>query len=124
MSLWNFRSYVAIAVVAWALPGWTHHSHGNYDLATYTTIEGAVTEAHWINPHTWIYLEVENLDGTATVWALEGGGINSLTRLGWSQESVQVGDNISVRCHPLRAGTPSCLIGFLTLEGGVEQEDD
>ena len=124
MSLWNFRSYVAIAVVAWALPGWTHHSHGNYDLATYTTIEGAVTEAHWINPHTWIYLEVENLDGTATVWALEGGGINSLTRLGWSQESVQVGDNISVRCHPLRAGTPSCLIGFLTLEGGVEQEYD
>ena len=68
MSLWNFRSYIAIAVVAWALPGWTHHSHGNYDLATYTTIEGAVTEAHWINPHTWIYLEVANLDGTATVW--------------------------------------------------------
>ena len=124
MPLWNFRGYVAIVVIAWSLPGWAHHSHGNYDLETYRTIEGTVTEAHWINPHTWIYLEVTNLDGTATVWALEGGGINALTRGGWSQESVQVGDNISVRCHPLRAGTPSCLIGFLTPEGGVEREYD
>ena len=124
MPLWNFRGYVAIVVIAWSLPSWAHHSHGNYDLETYRTLEGTVTEAHWINPHTWIYLEVTNFGGTATVWALEGGGINALTRGGWSQESVQVGDNISVRCHPLRAGTPSCLIGFLTPEGGVEREYD
>ena len=54
MPLWNFRGYVAIVVIAWSLPGWAHHSHGNYDLETYRTIEGTVTEAHWINPHTWI----------------------------------------------------------------------
>ena len=124
MYLRNYRGCAAIAMIAWTLPGWTHHSHGNYDLTQYRNLEGTVTEVHWINPHTWIYLEVAAPDGTATVWTLEGGGINALTRRGWTEDSIQVGDNIAVRCHPLRGGTASCLFGYLQLEGQEEKEYD
>jgi len=118
------RAIVTGLLLAWLAPGAAHHSHGNYDLTDYLTMEGTVTEIHWINPHTWIYMEVANPDGTATLWTLEGGSINALTQRGWSRESVQVGDTIAVRCHPLRGGTPSCLFGFLKTAGGEEKEYD
>ena len=124
MSIRNIRGVAIAVVVTWALPGWAHHSHGNYDLTEYKTMQGTVTEVHWINPHTWIYLEVMNPDGTATIWTLEGGGINAITSRGWTRDSVQIGDNVSVRCHPLRGGTASCLFGFLTLDGQAEKEFD
>jgi hypothetical protein len=69
-------------------------------------------------------MEVANPDGTATVWTLEGGGINALTQRGWTRDSVKVGDTISVRCHPLRGGTSSCLFGFLTTDEIEEREYD
>jgi len=124
MSGWSSRVSVAVALITWTLPGSTHHSHGNYDLTEYRILEGTVTELHWINPHTWIYLEVLDSDGTATIWTVEGGGINAVTSRGWTRDSVQIGDTISVRCHPLRGGTSSCLFGYLKLEGEVEREFD
>jgi hypothetical protein len=104
------------------LPG--HHSHGNYDLTEYTILEGTVTEVHWINPHTWIYLEVVEADGETSVWALEGASVTGLRRLGWRTEDVEVGDRITARCHQLRDGSNGCLFGYLTPEGGEEKVFD
>ena len=101
-----------------------HHSHGNYELHDYTHLSGTVREVLWINPHAWINLEVDNADGTTTNWALEGGGINALTRRGWKQDDIQAGDTISVRCHRLRDGAPGCLLGYITTENGEEKEWD
>ena len=44
-----------------------HHSHGNYNMTEYTTLTGIVKEVHWINPHTWIYLEVKDDKGEPIV---------------------------------------------------------
>ena len=49
-----------------AVPVAAHHSHGNYDMTAYTTLKGAVKEVHWINPHTWIYIEVADDTGEPT----------------------------------------------------------
>lgn len=101
-----------------------HHSHGNYELHQYTYLNGTVKEVLWINPHSWIHLEVENEDGSTADWALEGGGINALTRRGWQSDDIKPGDRISVRCHRLRDGARGCLMGYVTPEGGVEKEWD
>ena len=101
-----------------------HHSHGNYDMTTYTTIKGTIKEVHWMNPHTWIYLEVKGPTGEVDVWALEGASIPQLERRGWSKEMVKVGTTISVRCHQLRDNSTGCLLGFITPEGGVEKMFD
>ena len=55
-----------------AVPVWAHHSHGNYDVTQFTSLKGKVSEIHWNNPHSWIYLEVTNEKGETDVWALEG----------------------------------------------------
>jgi hypothetical protein len=117
-------SVLVAAVAAWALPAMAHHSHGNYIMTEYTHLEGKVTELAWINPHTWIYVEVVGADGQPVTWAMEGGGPGALTRRGWTKESVKVGDTIKVRCHQLRDRSNGCLLGFVTPPGGAEMEWD
>ena len=103
---------------------WAHHGHPHYFRGSYTHLEGTITEVHWLNPHTWVYLEVADADGQPTVWSLEGAAATTLRREGWTDEMVRVGDTISVRCHPLKDGSPGCLLGYITMENGVEKEFD
>lgn len=85
---------------------------------------GSVREIHWLNPHSWVYLEVADENGEATLWVLEGAAATTLFRKGWTEEMVEVGDEISVRCHPLKDRSPGCLLGYITNESGVEKEFD
>jgi hypothetical protein len=124
MSIRKILITVAAAAIVWAIPASAHHSHGNYILDTYTMLEGTVREVHWINPHTWIYLDAENTDGSSALWALEGGGIAAITRRGWERDDVVAGDPIAVRCHQLRDLSYGCLLGYVTVEGGTEIEWD
>ena len=115
---------VAFMLAVATLPARAHHSHGNYDMTGYTTIKGTIKEVHWMNPHTWIYLDVKGPTGETDTWALEGASIVQLERRGWKKEMVKVGTNISVRCHQLRDGSTGCLLGFITPEGGSEKMFD
>ncbi|MSO82081.1 MAG: hypothetical protein EXQ53_02125 [Acidobacteria bacterium] len=97
-----------------ALPALAHHSHNNYAMADFTLLEGTVKEVHYINPHSWVYLEVKDDTGQIKLWALEATGPAGLQRTGIKREDVRVGDAIKVRCHALRDGSNGCLLGFLT----------
>jgi len=122
----QFKSYIltALAALALASPAWAHHSHANYDLNEFLIMDGTVTEVFWINPHVWLSLEVVNEEGEPNVWVLEGASVGQLLRDGWRQDSMVVGDPISVRCHPLRDGSDGCLLGYITLPGEEEKEYD
>lgn len=106
-----------------ALPAWAHHSHGNYDMEVYTTLTGTVREAHFLNPHSWVYLDVKDKDGKVTTWALEGTNPDGLRRTGWDLTAFKAGTPISARCHQLKDGSPGCLLGFITKDG-VEKSFD
>jgi hypothetical protein len=104
---------VVCAVVA-VLPIQAHHSHGNYEVAKWTTMEGTVKELHLLVPHSWIYLDVKDDKGEPTTWALEATGPSGLLKVGIKREDVKPGDVIKVRCHLLRDGSNGCLLGFVT----------
>ena len=93
-------------------------------MTEYTHLTGTVKELFWINPHTWIYLEVRDANGKPAIWALEAAASLTLERLGLSKDTVKVGDTVSVRCHRLRDASDGCLLGFLTPEGGIEKQWD
>ena len=111
----------ALLVLLMATPVLAHHSHGNYNMTAYTTLKGVVKEVHWINPHTWIYIEVKDDKGEPTLWALEGASVIQVERRGWKKDMLKVGSTIGVRCHQLRDGSSGCLLGFITLEGAAER---
>lgn len=120
----NFFGLAALWAFIWSLPAWTHHSHGNYLRTDWVFLEGTVKELHWMNPHSWLYLEVMGDDGDPIIWALEGASVTTLRRGGWTQDSLEVGDDISVRCHRLKDGSRGCLLGFITTDSGIEKEFD
>jgi hypothetical protein len=115
------RLLVALAAAQFAaIAAWAHHSHGAYMMTDYTEIDGVVTEVYWINPHAWVYMDVENARGEVENWALEAAGATTLTRSGLSADSLAPGDRVHVRCHPLRDGSNGCLLGYVTTEDGNE----
>jgi len=114
----------ALGSVGLAAPLAAHHSHANYRTTSYVNLEGTVTEVLWMNPHTWIYLEVAGDGGEPVIWALEGASPTELRADGWQRDDIQAGDHIKVRCHQLFDGSNGCLLGFVTPEGGVEKEYD
>jgi hypothetical protein len=100
--------------VSSVLPAWAHHSHNNYDVAKWTTMEGTVTEVHRLVPHSWIYIDVTDAKGQPVSWALEGTGPGGLEKAGIRINDVRPGDRVKVRCHLLRDGATGCLLGFVT----------
>ena len=121
----------AICALSLALPAWAHHSHGNYDVTKWLTLEGTVKEVHLINPHSWIYMEVRDENGQSSLWALEATGPRGLLANGIKRDDVRAGDKIKVRCHQLRDGSKGTLLGFVTpLHGdparghGIEKQWD
>jgi hypothetical protein len=116
----QFKSFILAIMcgVAFALPGWAHHSHNNYDLTKWTPFEGTVKEVHWLVPHSWIYIEIKDEKGEAATWALEAANPNSIMENGVTKEHVRPGDRIKVRCHLLRDGSNGCLLGFVTPQHG------
>jgi len=113
----------AICAVAFALPAWAHHSHGNYVDET-MDVEGVVKEVHLVVPHSWIYLEVKDASGELQMWALEATGRTALQRIGVTPDYVKPGDTVKARCHRLRDGSNGCLLGFLKAKDGTVKDWD
>jgi hypothetical protein len=121
----------AMCAMLLALPVRAHHSHGNYDLSKWATMEGTVKQVVFIVPHSIVYLDVKNEKGEVVTWSLEATGPRGIFENGVKREDVKAGDTIKVRCHLLRDGSNGCLLGFVTpMHGdqarghGVEHEWD
>ena len=74
-----------------------HHSFAaEYDADKPVTLTGSVTKMAWINPHSWIYIDVKKSDGTVENWAIEAGPPGTLIRAGFTKDSLAGGTVIKV----------------------------
>jgi hypothetical protein len=115
---------VTICAIAFALPAWSHHSHGNYVTDTFIDLQGVVKEVHLVLPHSWVYLEIKDEKGESQLWALEATGRAQLQGMGVDRDYVKVGDPVKVRCHRLKDGSNGCLLGFLKAKDGTVKDWD
>jgi hypothetical protein len=58
----------------------------------------------WVNPHSWIHLDVKNPDGTVTRWMIEGGTPNTLVRRGFTKNSLAPGTEITIEGYQAKNG--------------------
>lgn len=95
----------ATAVIAMALPVIAHHSFAaEYDADKPVTLTGSVTKMAWINPHSWIYIDVKKPDGSVENWAVEAGPPGTLVRAGFTKESLAAGTVIKVNGYRAKDG--------------------
>jgi hypothetical protein len=96
-------SKIAAAIVgalltALAAPTFAHHSFAaEFDANQPIQLEGTVTKMDWINPHSWIHIDVTTEAGEVQKWMIEGGAPNALLRRGWNRSSLPVGTKIVVQ---------------------------
>jgi hypothetical protein len=107
-------------LIVLAFPGiaWSHHSFAMFDLDKEITLEGAVKEFQWTNPHVWIQIIVTDAAGTRTEWGLEMGAPGMLTRTGWKSSMLKPHDKVVVVLNPLKSGAPSGRLVRVTLPDG------
>jgi hypothetical protein len=59
-------------------------------------LTGTITKMEWVNPHSWIHMDVEKPDGTIEKWMIEGSTPNTLVRRGFRKEDLPVGTVVVV----------------------------
>ena len=96
---------VVIAEITIAFPVIAHHSFAaEYDADKPVTLTGSVTKMAWINPHSWIYIDVKKPGGSVENWAVEAGPPGTLVRAGFTKESLAAGTVIKVNGYRAKDG--------------------
>ena len=74
-----------------------HHSFAaEFDANQPVELHGTITRMEWINPHSWLHIDVKNADGSTTPWMIEGATPNTLLRRGFTREAVKTGTEITI----------------------------
>jgi hypothetical protein len=97
---------VGAGLVVATVPAAAHHAFAaEFDSAKPIKLRGTVVKMEWINPHTWIHLDVKTPKGTVERWMIEGGPPNALYRRGFTQKSLPNGSEILVEGFRAKDGS-------------------
>jgi len=76
-------------------PARPHHAFAaEFDINRPIKLRGTVTKMDWINPHSWIHIDVKGPDGKVVSWMIEGGSPNVLLRMGFTKDALPAGSEI------------------------------
>jgi len=122
MKFLRFQAALAGAFLLTTAPALlAHHSVGaEFDVNTTLNLEGTVTKVEWFNPHIWLYLTVENPDGSSADYQCEGSSPNSLRRRGWTRDSLRVGDRVLITGLRARLDPYTCYARAVRLADGTQ----
>ena len=111
-----------------------HHAFApTFDGNKVVRVKGVVAKFEWVNPHSYIIVDMKDANGKAETWALEGPAPNQLTRRGYEATSIKPGDTVEACGYGTRDVTPKIdpssgtvrhimVVELLTLTDGVARE--
>jgi len=98
---------------------WAHHSlAAEYDTKKPVKLTGKMTKIDWRNPHAWIYVDAKMASGATEKWQCELGSPNAMTRAGFYQDSIKIGDEIVLDGSLAKDGSKTCSTRVVTDKDG------
>ena len=100
----SLRPFFAVAtgLIVIAVPIFAHHGNAEYDEKRPLTLKGTVTEFMWASPHSKIFLNAKDANGSVVHWSIETLSPGKLARAGWTKDAVKPGDQITVTFSPAK----------------------
>ena len=113
------RLALGLGLLAGAIPMLAHHSFSaEFDSTKKVTLKGAIVKVEWLNPHIWVYLDVKDDAGKVAHWQCEGGPPNTLTRNGWTKNTLKQGDQVTISGTLAKDATNTCNASSVALPDG------
>ena len=110
--------FLLLLLVA-ALPIAAHHSFAaEFDDKQPVTLEGTVVKFEFMNPHSWIHMDVKTEDGKVERWKVETGSTNALFRRGWRKDSLRMGDHVTINAFRAKDGSHTANASQVKLPDG------
>ena len=80
-----------------------HHAFGSeFDANSPILLKGKIAKIEWVNPHTWIHVEIAKENGAKEIWMVEGGSPNTLLRRGANKNTFPEGTEVVVDGYQAR----------------------
>lgn len=95
-----------------------HHGFGSFDMDSTVEITGTVTDLAFVNPHSWLYLDVVRDDGRAVTYRCEMRSATTLRRSGWSPDMFPVGERVTIMGSPDRNDEQACYVSTVVFADG------
>src|SRR5579864_2439869 len=111
-------SLAVVGLLASSVPLFAHHGYAAYDTERKIALKGTVTRWIWSNPHCIIQLDVSDDSGNVAHWVVETENPSTMSRSGWTDKSIKVGDQITVMALPVKNGNPAGRILEVVLPSG------
>jgi hypothetical protein len=94
-----------IALITASISAKAHHAFAaEFDADQPIDLQGVVTKIKWVNPHSWLYFDVKNTDGSVTNWGVEFGAPNQLAERGITKADVAPGTPVQIKGYKAKNG--------------------
>ena len=115
----SLMSATVLAALLTATAAAAHHSFTMFDRSVEKIATGTIVRWAFNNPHSWLYINVKNPDGTETLWGFEASSPTSLLQRGIKGSTFEPGNTITLSYCPLKDGRPGGGLGWARLADGT-----
>ncbi len=114
---------VTLASLLLSCVAFGHHSFdAEFDGQKSVSVDGTITKIEWINPHSYIYIDVTGKDGKVTNYAVEGGPVGMLRRWGVEKDLLKPGDKIHINGYSSKDGSARLAGREFVLPDGTKKQ--
>jgi len=112
-----------VGVLTFCGPTFAHHGSAAYSTSVAVMKDATVTRFTWNNPHCIVMFDVKDEKGNVAHWAAEIGSPPAVAILGWTRNSLQPGDVVTVYIWPAKSGRPVGRLNRVVFPNGKTLRD-